>query len=191
MAALRTFIAIDVPPAVLDTIIRIQSRFKSLGLHASWVKPGNIHLTLKFLGETDPDRISGIQNRLTETLASFAPFRLSLGTVGVFPDTKNPRVLWVGLKDEQGTLKSLQTAIEQTLESVGFPIDQRPFAPHMTLARIKSPKGKKELKDELDAVNREGIDPHPFDAGEIHLYESQLTPKGSIYTVLANFKLNP
>jgi 2'-5' RNA ligase len=61
----------------------------------------------------------------------------------------------------------------------------------MTLARIKSPKGKKELKDELDAVNREGIDPHPFDAGEIHLYESQLTPKGSIYTVLANFKLNP
>jgi len=74
VAALRTFIAIDVPPAVLDTIIRIQNRFKSLGLHASWVKPGNIHLTLKFLGETDPDRIPGIQNKIIEILESFTPF---------------------------------------------------------------------------------------------------------------------
>jgi len=203
VAALRTFIAIDVPPAVLDTIIRIQHRFKSLGLHASWVKPGNIHLTLKFLGETDPDRISGIQNKLTETLAPFAPFRLSLNTVGVFPDTKSPRILWLGLKDEEGTLGPLQAVIEKALENVGFPMEPRSFAPHLTLARIKSfggikslkgikpPKGKKELKNELDAVNQEGIDPHPFDVGAIHLYESQLTPKGSIYTVLANFKLNP
>jgi RNA 2',3'-cyclic 3'-phosphodiesterase len=191
VAALRTFIAIDVPPAVLDTITRIQNRFKSLGLHASWVKPGNIHLTLKFLGETDPDRISGIQNKLTETLASFAPFRLSLDSAGVFPDTQRPRVLWVGLKDECGELETLQSNIEKALESVGFPLEQRSFSPHLTLARVKSPKGKKELKNELDAVNQEGIDPHPFDVVRVHLYESQLTPTGSIYTVLANFKLNP
>jgi len=197
VAALRTFIAINVPPAVLDTITRIQNRFKSLGLHASWVKPGNIHLTLKFLGDTDPDRISGIQNKLTETLAPFEPFRLSLDSAGVFPDTKNPRILWVGLKDGDGTLKVLQTAIEKALESVGFPVEQRPYSPHLTLARIrspwgiKSPKGKKELKDELDALNLQGIDHRPFEVGDIHLYESQLTPKGSIYTVLANFKLNP
>ncbi len=188
---MRTFIAVNVPPAVLDTITRIQNRFKSLGLHASWVKPGNIHLTLKFLGDTDPDRISGIQNKLTETLTPCERFRLSLSSVGVFPGTQNPRVLWVGLKDDDGTLKTLQATIEKTLESVGFPIEQRPFSPHLTLARIKSPRGKKELKNELDAVNQQGIDPHPFDVGEIHLYESQLTPKGSIYTVLANFKLNP
>ena len=203
MAALRTFIAINVPPVVLDTITRIQNRFKSLGLHASWVKPGNIHLTLKFLGDTDPDRISGIQDKLTETLAPFERFRLSLDSAGVFPNTKNPRILWVDLKDNDGTLKALQTAIEETLESAGFSTDPRPFSPHLTLARIKSPwgikfpegikspKGEKELKDELDAVNQEGISPHPFKVGEIHLYESQLTPKGSIYTVLANFKLNP
>jgi 2'-5' RNA ligase len=91
VAALRTFIAIDVPPAVLDTITRIQNRLKSLGLHASWVKPGNIHLPLKFLGDTDPDHIPGIQNKLTETLAAFAPLRLSLNSAGVFPDTRRPR----------------------------------------------------------------------------------------------------
>lgn len=203
MAALRTFIAINVPPVVLDTITRIQNRFESLGLHASWVKPGNIHLTLKFLGDTDPGRIPGIQNKLTETLVPFERFRLSLHSAGVFPNTKNPRILWVDLKDNDGTLKALQTAIEKALENLGFSTDPRPFSPHLTLARIKSPlgikspkgirspKGKKELKDELDAVNQEGIGPHPFEVGEIHLYESQLTPKGSIYTVLANFKLNP
>ena len=191
MAALRTFIAINVPPAVLDTITRIQTRFKSLGLRASWVKPGNIHLTLKFLGDTDPDRIPGIQYTLTETLASFSRFQLSLDSAGVFPDTKNPRVLWLGLKDEEGALKTLQSDIENALQSIGFPREQRPFSPHVTLARIKSSKGKKQLKDELDAVNPKGINTHPFDVGEIHLYESQLTPKGSIYTVLANFKLNP
>lgn len=191
VAALRTFIAINVPPAVLDTIARIQNRFKSLGLHASWVKPGNIHLTLKFLGDTDPDRIPGIQITLTETLASLARFQLSLDSAGVFPDTNNPRVLWLGLKDREGVLETLQTGIEKALEQIGFPREQRPFSPHVTLARIKSPKGKKELKSELDALNRQGITPHPFDVGEIQLYESQLTPKGSIYTVLANFKLNP
>ena len=171
--------------------MRIQSRFKSLGLHASWVKPGNIHLTLKFLGETDPDRIPGIQNKLTEALAPFVPFRLSSSSVGVFPDTKSPRVLWVGLKDEKNALNTLQAAIEKALETVGFPREQRSFSPHLTLARMKSPFGGKELKNELDAVNQEGIDSHPFDVGAIYLYESQLTPKGSIYTVLANFKLNP
>lgn len=191
VAALRTFIAINVPPAVLDTIARIQNRFKSLGLHASWVKPGNIHLTLKFLGDTDPDRIPGIQITLTETLASLARFQLSLDSAGVYPDTNNPRVLWLGLKDREGTLETLQTGIEKALEQIGFPREQRPFSPHVTLARIKSPRGKKELKSELDALNRQGITPHPFDVGEIQLYESQLTPKGSIYTVLANFKLNP
>lgn len=197
MAALRTFIAIDVPPAVLDTIIRIQNRFKSLGLHASWVKPGNIHLTLKFLGDTDPERIPGIQDELTQILKPFTPFRLSLDSTGVFPDTRRPRVLWVGLKDEEGTLETLQASIEKNLGSLGFPIEDRPFSPHLTLARIKSPKGikspkeKKELINELDALNQEGIDPHPFDVGVVNLYESQLTPKGSIYTVLANFKLNP
>jgi len=191
VAALRTFIAINVPPAVLDTIIRIQTRFKSLGLHASWVKPGNLHLTLKFLGDTDPDRIPGIQYTLTETLASYTRFQLLLDSVGVFPDTNNPRVLWLGLKDEEGALKTLQADIKKALESIGFPREQRPFSPHVTLARVKSSKGKKQLKDELDAMNPKGINPHPFDVGEIHLYESQLTPKGSIYTILANFKLNP
>ena len=194
---MRTFIALNVPPAVLDTIVRIQNRFKSLGLNASWVKPGNIHLTLKFLGDTDPDRIPGIQKKLTEALAPFVPFHLSLSSAGVFPNIQRPRVLHLSVGDGDGTLKVFQGAIDKAMESAGFPMETRPYSPHLTLAWMKSFKGikshriKEELKDELDAVNQEGIEPHPFEVGEIYLYESQLTPKGSIYTVLANFKLNP
>ena len=192
-----TFIALDIPPSVEKAIAVIQNRFKSLGLHASWVRPGNIHLTLKFLGDTEPNQVPGISDKITVALALLAPFEVSLDRVGVFPDLKRPRVLWVGLKDEQGTLKTLQSGIEQALESAGFPADPKPFSPHLTLARIKSPKGIKsprginELKDELDALLSEGIDPNPFPVESVQLYESQLTPKGSIYTVLANFKLNP
>jgi len=188
---------------VVKAIAVIQNRFKSLGLHASWVRPGNIHLTLKFLGDIEPNQVPGIRDKITVALAPLAPFEVSLDRVGVFPDLKRPRVLWVGLKDEQGTLKTLWSGIEQALESAGFPVDPRPFSPHLTLARIKSPwgikspkgikspRGTKALKDELDALLSEGIDPNPFPVGSVQLYESQLTPKGSIYTVLANFKLNP
>jgi len=194
---LRTFIAIDIPPSVVKAITVIQNRFKSLGLHASWVRPGNIHLTLKFLGDIDPNQVPGIRDKITVALAPLAPIEVSLDRVGVFPDLKRPRVLWVGLKDEKGALETLHFGIEQALASAGFPADLRPFSPHLTLARIKSPKGikslrgTKELQNELDALLSEGIAPTPFYAGSIQLYESQLTPKGSIYTVLANFKLNP
>ena len=191
MAALRAFIAIDVPPLALDTITRIQSRFKSLGLNASWVRPGNMHLTLKFLGETEPDQIPGIRDIISAALASFSPFRLSLGKAGVFPDARRPRVLWVELKDDEGVLHPLQARIEKALESAGFAADPKQFSPHLTLARIKSLKEKEKLQDELNTLNQEDIVPHPFDVGRVNLYESQLTPKGSIYTVLANFKLNP
>jgi 2'-5' RNA ligase len=194
---LRTFIALDIPSSVVKAITVIQNRFKSLGLHASWVRPGNIHLTLKFLGDIDPNQVPGIRDKITAVLAPLAPLEVSLDRVGVFPDLKRPRVLWLGLKDEQGVLKTLQSGIEQALAGAGFPADLRPFSPHLTLARIKSPKGIKsqrgipELKHELDALLSEGIAPNPFHAGSIQLVESQLTPKGSIYTVLANFKLNP
>ncbi|NIQ02969.1 MAG: RNA 2',3'-cyclic phosphodiesterase [Nitrospinaceae bacterium] len=190
MDPIRTFIAIDVPPKVLEAITDVQNRFKSLGLHASWVRPGNIHLTLKFLGDIDPSQVPGIKDSLAPALSRLAPCQLALDGVGVFPDFKRPRVLWLGLRDEQGNLKALHTALEEVLEKLGFPAEHRRFSPHLTLARIKSPKGKKELRRELERLNDQGIDPNPFQADSVKWYKSQLTPKGSIYTVLEHFNLN-
>lgn len=188
---MRTFIAIDVSSEMINTLESLQSRFKTLGLHASWTRPGNMHLTLKFLGEIDPGRVPRLNEILTETVAPFGSFRVSLDGVGVFPHLRNPRVLWVGLKDEEGTLARLQSAVDRAMAGEGFPPETRKFSPHLTLARIKSPKGKQALKNELETLDQTELEPHPCVVDAVHLYESQLTPKGSIYTELANFKLNP
>ena len=154
------------------------------------MRTGNIHLTLKFLGEIDHGQIRQIKEQMTEAVAGSSPIRLTLDQVGVFPNTKRPRVLWAGLNNEEGALSALQQNIETELAEAGFPRDKKPFVPHLTLARIKSPKARQALIKELDALNAEGIDPNPFQAVAVHLYQSQLTPKGSIYTVLAKFELN-
>ncbi len=185
--ALRTFIAIDVPPFALKTIAEIQNRFKSLDLHASWVVPAHIHLTLKFLGEIDPGRVSEIRDILPHKLSTLPRFQVALSDVGVFPNLSRPRVLWVGLKDQTGELESLQSITENALCGLGFPKETRPFAPHLTLGRIKSIQDKTRLRAELESIRE--IEPRTFEVKSIKLYKSQLTPKGSLYTVLEEFNL--
>ena len=185
--ALRTFIAIDVPPATLKTIAEIQNRFKPLDLHASWVVPANMHLTLKFLGEIGPGKVSEIRDVLPHRLSTLPGFQVALGSVGVFPNLNRPRVLWIGLKDQAGELESLQSITEDALFDLGFSKETRPFAPHLTLGRIKSIRDKTRLRDELESIRE--IEPRTFEVKSIKLYKSQLTPKGSLYTVLEEFNL--
>ena len=185
--ALRTFIAFDVPPFVLKTVAEIQNRFKSLGLRASWVVPANMHLTLKFLGEIDPGRVAEIREALPRKLSRLSGFQVCLSGVGVFPNLSRPRVLWIGLKDQTGALESLQSKIEEALSGLGFPRETRPFAPHLTLGRIKSVRDKNRLRNELQSIRK--IEPRTFEVRSIKLYKSQLTPEGSLYTVLEEFNL--
>ncbi|MCF8720119.1 2'-5' RNA ligase [Nitrospina gracilis Nb-211] len=171
----------------LGTLSEIQNRFKKLGLHASWTRPGNIHLTLKFLGDTDPQRIPEIKTALSGAVSIHAPFLVSLGEVGVFPGWKKPRVVWVGLKDAEQLLTTLQFEVEGALEPLGWPRENRPFSPHLTLGRIKSPKGCDRLRRGIEELG--SIDPSPFQVASFSLIQSELTPKGSIYTVLETISL--
>lgn len=182
MQTIRAFIAVDVPSFALETISQIQDRFKQLGLHASWTRPGNIHLTLKFLGETDPQRIPDITQVLIRVFQSSETFRVSLKEVGVFPNWNKPRVVWIGLDDPGGHLAALQSQLETDLETLGWPRENRPFSPHLTLGRLKSPKGKERLREAVAGLP--ALDPNPFDIDSVKLYRSELTPQGSIYTVL-------
>nr|WP_249218375.1 RNA 2',3'-cyclic phosphodiesterase [Nitrospina sp. Nb-3] len=185
--AIRTFIAVLVPSITLNTLSAIQDRFKKLGLHATWTRPGNIHLTLKFLGDTDPQRIPEITKALDGLAAGHRPFQVSLGGLGVFPGWKKPRVVWVGLDDRDGHLASLQSGVESAVERLGWPRENRPFSPHLTLGRIKSPKGCERLKREMDDLGN--MDASPFQVASFSLIQSELTPKGSNYTVLKEISL--
>lgn len=180
---LRLFVAISVPPDVLNVLIETQNHFKKLELDAKWVKPENIHLTLKFLGNTS--RVSQIKQGLAEAVGDDSEFTLSLGQAMVFPDIKRPRVLGVGLKSPIESLARLHKKIEEHLAPLGFAPESRPFTPHLTLARIKSSKNKNLLKQQLNSIGQATA----FKVKSVRLYQSRLTPEGATYTVLEEFVL--
>lgn len=188
MHALRLFLAIDVPNSARERIIEIQNRFKPLNLDATWVKPANIHLTLKFLGDTDPVLIPGIKNSMS-AIANAAPaFQARLGNIGVFPNLSRPRVLWVGLENREGHLDRLKKQVEKAMTALGFPPDDKASIHHLTFGRIKSTKGKERLKKEMESKAQ--ITQKPFAVSSVQLIQSQLTPQGSVYTVLEDFLFN-
>ena len=187
MHAIRTFVAIDIPSPARKVIAAVQRRFLPLDLKASWVRPENIHLTLKFLGNINPDRVPEVADALASAASSSQPFTLSLGEPGLFPEKGTPRVLWVGLADGESRLEKLHKEVDAALHGIGFEYEARPFSPHLTIARIKSLKNVRALKEEVTAENN--IEKVSFEVTQIVLIKSQLSPAGSQYTVLEELPL--
>jgi 2'-5' RNA ligase len=182
---LRLFLAIDIPNSAREKITEAQSFFRTLNLDAVWVKPANVHLTVKFLGDTPSDLIPAIKERIAEIAKSSPPFSVTLGKVGVFPNVSRPRVLWVGLEDREDHLNSLKIRVEKEMASLGFPPDKQKPVHHLTLGRIKSGKNKERLKKALQSA--QSIEMAPFEVSSVQLIKSELSPKGSIYSVQEEF----
>jgi 2'-5' RNA ligase len=124
---------------------------------------------------------------MNRSVLSAEPFSLSLCGLGVFPNMNRPRVLWVGLKDPEEQLETLYKKIEKEMACIGFAEESRSFSSHLTLARIKSPKGRNRLKHKVESS--EPVESDSFEISSVILFQSQLTPRGSIYTALEEFKL--
>jgi RNA 2',3'-cyclic 3'-phosphodiesterase len=182
----RTFIALDPPEAVLNEIAAIQNRMrKLLAGDIRWVNPAGIHLTLKFLGDITRTDVTTVADAVGPVAASCAPLSLDIGTAGFFPDAKRPRILWLGTGGDVKGLVALQAAVENALAGRGFPREERTFRPHLTLARIKSPRGLTGIAAFMDGQKdyRAGS----FVGRAITFFQSTLTPKGAVYTKLAQF----
>ncbi|GJL77660.1 MAG: 2'-5' RNA ligase [Nitrospinaceae bacterium] len=188
MCDLRLFLAIDIPNSARGKITAVQSFYKTLNLDASWVKPSNMHLTVKFLGNTQPGLIPKIKERIARITKTTPVFSIKLRNVGAFPNLSRPRVLWVGVEETEGRLDSLKEKIELEMMHLGFPADHKKTVHHLTLGRIKSRKGVEGLKKAVESSQR--IDIEPFDVSSVQLIKSALTPKGSIYTVQEEFVFN-
>ena len=185
---IRTFIAIEIPERVKDRIGRLQQRLRSIDCQASWVKPSNIHLTLKFLGDVPRERIAHVVSSVERACTTTPPFEVEATGVGCFPSPRNPRVLWVGLSTgEAAGLVKLHSAIEAELGGRGFARDKKPFNPHLTIARLRSPKNARQLAEQLLT---EGFEAERFTAREVIVMRSELNPSGSVYTPLATIALN-
>ncbi len=183
---MRCFVAIDVSEEVRFSIGGAIEQMRGLSKGVRWVPPDHVHLTLKFLGETDNAMLLQIQERLPLLCSRHAPFALTVRGSGGFPNLRRPNVLWVGI-DESEPLSLLNRDIEQSMAELGFEREEKRFSPHLTIGRIKSMDG-------LEAVIREWITFKDsvfgtITVGETQLMKSTLKPGGAEYSKIAGFKL--
>ncbi len=187
METVRTFIAIELDPAVLAQVSKLQSRLKDdvpPGF-VRWVRPGGIHLTLKFLGDVPPEKVDDIARALRTASAAHAPFSLHIAGMGCFPNPRRPRVIWIGVDEPSGTLERLYKDVERALGPLGYPPEQRPFSPHLTLGRVKRGRSATDLEALGEYVTRSKVSIGQMEVTSIHLMRSDLRPTGAIYTALA------
>jgi len=180
---MRLFIAIEISQEVRAALAALLKEFRAMAPQVKWVRPENMHLTLKFLGETHSSKLTAMQAALS-AIRSSQPITLHFRGLGFFPNAKRARVLWAGM-EASPNLPALATEIDQAMHKLGFPLEDRPFTPHMTLARLQPPG----LPPELAAAAQEYASREfgSLMAREFHLIESNLKPAGAEYTTLQSF----
>lgn len=179
---MRLFIGIFLPKEILDYLYEVQNILKkSLPAKITWVNKKILHLSLKFLGEINENKINEIKERLSKI--KFKPFKVNLDKMGVFPNENYIRVIWIGLSPK-GKVIGLQQKIDSELLDL-FPKDQR-FSAHMTFGRVKFIKDKEEFKKNLEI----DIEEKEFEIKEFCLVKSELSKDGPKYEILERFKLN-
>jgi len=172
---MRAFIAIDLPEEIKSKIAELEDDLKRCDLAFRWVRPENLHLTLKFLGNIDQEQISKIKEAITKISGKFTAFQVSLSDFGFFPNERKPRIFFVNI-DKEELLKSIARELEEELEPLGFDKENR-FKSHITLARIKDLKNIDGLKPKIENIQLD----EKFLIRAIILYESTLTKEGPIY----------
>jgi len=176
---MRAFVSADI--GALPGIVKVLDELKNTDADLKLVEPGNVHLTLKFLGEIDENRVDEIAGIMEKSVIGIHPFRIKLMGVGVFPSMNYMRVLWVGLKDAE-KLGVIAERLENELSNLGFKKEKRMFSPHVTVGRVKSQKNKDVLQSFLNE-NKEK-DFGEFEVKCIRLKKSVLTSKGPEYSTV-------
>ena len=185
MRHLRAFLAVHPTAEVLAEIERAREELSAAGADVRWSKADGLHVTIKFLGEVPEPELGGIERALEERLAELAPVEVEARGLGVFPNWKRPRIVWVGL--EGGGLATIADAAESALAPLGFPPEGREFSAHLTLGRVRSPRGWETLSRTLQAQRERSFGRSTI--SEATLYKSDLRPDGSVYTPLRVFPL--
>ena len=189
-SVLRLFIAVELPASVRQRLADVADELRGMGLERlRWVRPENIHITLKFLGETPAERQPQIEDALRAAAEGVAPIELTLGELGKFGGRQNPRVLWVDVRGDVDALKALHKRVDARIAALGFPGDERPFAAHLTLARVPQDLSKKIARPLTDAIEAVKVPDPPIPVREIVLMRSELRREGPVYTRLSGVEL--
>ena len=182
MNDIRAFIAIDLPKVVLAELAELQQELAKSATSKSvrWVKPENIHLTLRFLGDIDQRRLTEVSKSLDKLARDIQRFGLELDSLGCFPNPRKPKVIWVGVGGETTKLQAVYQGLEQILEPIGWKPEGRRYHPHLTLGRAKDHRQVIDARFPWGKKLAEG----KFAAAALHLVKSDLLPSGAEYTIL-------
>ncbi len=184
----RTFIAIEIPADLRQLIANyvdgLRKQFPNVS--ASWVRPENLHLTLKFLGDVPVKRISALSKAVERTGEKLGRFEIQLSGCGVFPAHRRPNVLWLGTEDREGCLYDVHTALEDECVKSDFPREARSFHPHLTIARLKKPDGTRELGA---AHQLSEFAARQFSVKELVVFRSELGRDGATHIVVSRHRL--
>jgi 2'-5' RNA ligase len=185
----RTFCAIELSDRVREQLADHVKRLREAvpDASASWSRPENVHLTLKFFGNVPTPDLTRISDAAARAAQQFSPFQIRIGGTGVFPRRSRPQVLWVGVEDSSGRLSDLQQQLEGEFALEGFAKEDRGYRPHLTIARLRRPEDARQL---AEAHIQQKFSFVEVPVNEFVLFRSELSPKGSRYTPISNHRLH-
>ena len=187
---IRTFFSIDLPVLTLEQINKELFYLKNSTLrNINWASSNSMHITIKFIGEFNPDHKSSIQKDLRSHLEKFGEIRLSFGKMGIFPNLRNPRIIWLGI-NEHGQLIRLARVVDLIASNYGYLKEKRNFSPHLTFGRVRNNASSRDKELLVQKIaNNESMDITPFTTNKLSFIKSSLTPQGPIYSTLFKIPL--
>jgi len=184
MSQFRGFIAIDI--GACPKLIEFEKEIKKTGADVKLVEPENVHITLKFLGDTEEMLVTEIEKIMNDAIKEISPFNIQLKGTGVFPNQNYIKVVWVGIKHGD-LIGAIANEIDEKLSKFGFKREERKFSPHLTIARVKTSRNKEKLLQIIEKYS--DIEFTDIRVDSVKLKKSDLTPKGPIYTTLKEVKI--
>lgn len=183
----RTFVAVVLPQDVKQAIGSVESQFRKSAPRVRWVSPENLHITLKFLGNVDADRLSDVEAAVREAVKGLKPFRLEFRGAGAFPNQKKPRVIWIGIEGEVSLLSEAAERVDKALVDIGFEAEDRPFRGHVTIGRCRDIRDGAGVSDALRDVG--ALELGSMNVDRVIVMKSDLRPEGPIYSEIAEIKI--
>ena len=182
---IRSFLAIELDPELVPKILDVQKEFKKTNSNIKYVPSQNMHFTLKFFGNIDFNMVEDISAAVLKVIKNYSSFDLNIKKCGCFPNKNVIKVLWLGL-DEGSPIKDIQKDLDKEFRKLGFKKEKN-FISHLTIGRVKSPKGKKEIRNTIEKL--EDVEIGQMTVSKICLKQSTLTPQGPIYEDIKVFEL--
>jgi 2'-5' RNA ligase len=186
---IRSFLAFELPPDIKAIVTRVSGEARKSSLDVRWVRPEFIHLTVVFMGDIESEQVSQMENPLAAVCSNHRPFSISLKPMGCFPNSRNPRVIWLGIGGDLERMSRFKNDLEQVLSPFGIKGEERAFKPHLTLGRFKKP-GKREPELERLLSTYRDLSSPDCDLNELVLFRSDLKPGGAVYSKMLSWPLS-